>query len=494
MKVLLISPPIMDYVGGRLQPVGVDAIRECPPLGMYSLTSMLRAEGHDVVLADLVLEGTRELGRFVEHVDGCDLIGIGATSMAWPTAVDVIGQIRRRRDDVPIVLGGIHPTLFDSYLLGKYPAQFVVRGEGELALVALCEALERDRGVERVPNLSWLDRRGKLVRNTIAQKVVPGELARFPLPDYSSLPDGAYRCLAIESSRGCSFDCVFCSTPYRRSWRGIPAEEFVDRLEAIMPYAARTSHERIHIIDDEFSMDPRRATSIAKAIRRRRLKPELLFDSRAHDLLFDGFVENIAEFTAAGLVGAECGYDEGLELVGKGSTCATLEAAGRMLQSYGIADRFDFSFILGFPWEGKVEVERTVRFATHLFAEYGVHVVLQWYRQIPGSRIWQDARREQLLNESMYDEYGFFRNLHLFGTSCRLTPREVWEVGDMLDQLTWVAGLGGRRRPSIEHHFPLPIRDNFPRSVLEQDVGLPNLRAIARPQGVEPEKLQGAKT
>jgi anaerobic magnesium-protoporphyrin IX monomethyl ester cyclase len=192
-------------------------------------------------------------------------------------------------------------------------------------------------------------------------------------------------------------------------------------------------------------------------------------------------VPSIAPYTAGLLVGAECGYDEGLARVGKGGTCQTLEQAAKVLAENGIAAKTDFSFILGLPWETKADVLKTIRFATHLFVEYGVLIMMQWYRQIPGSRIWEEARRDLLVHESMYDDYGFFRNLYLFKTSCQLDPREIYEVADVCDQLHWLAEMSGRTRPSIVHHFPTPIAAGFPREMLDIDGGLANLRAIARP-------------
>ena len=57
MNILLISPPIIDPVGGRLRAVGVDAERECPPVGIYGLAAILRTHAHVVTVADLVLLG-----------------------------------------------------------------------------------------------------------------------------------------------------------------------------------------------------------------------------------------------------------------------------------------------------------------------------------------------------------------------------------------------------------------------------------------------------
>ena len=469
MKVLLIAPPIMDAIDGELQVVGVDALRECPPLGIYGLAAVLEAHGHEAVVADLILHGTKSVRAFEQEIDSADLIGVGSTSMAWPTAVDVIAQVRSRRPQVPIVCGGIHPTLFDRYVLEHFPIQYVVRGEGETAIVRLCRALESEIDPGDVPNLSWISPGGQLVRNPIDPKLSRDALAALPFPDFSRLPAGSYKCLALESSRGCGFDCSFCSTPYRRSWRALAPEVVVDRLERVLAHIDRTASRCVHIVDDEFSLNPRRATAIAQLIGERGLKPRLLFDSRAQDLLHPAFAPAIAPYTAGLLVGAECGYDEGLEKVGKGTTCATLEAAARVLAANGIAAITDFSFILGLPWETKAEVLKTIRFATHLFVSYGVHVMMQWYRQIPGSRIWDDARRDQLVHESTYDDYGFFRNLYLFRTSCRLSPKEIYEVADITNQLQWLAELSGVSRPSIVHHFPTPILAGFPRHLLDAD-------------------------
>jgi len=495
MRVLLVAPPIVDEIDGRLSVVGVDALRECPPLGICTLASVLEAHGHDVTVADLILHGTRMLDAFERDVENADLVGIGATSMAWPAALDVLRQVRARRPDVPIVCGGIHPTLFDRYILNTFPVQFVVRGEGEVAITRLCAALANNLDLGSVPNLSWIDGSGRLVRNAVDPKLQIDELANVPRPHWERLPDASYKCLAIESSRGCAYDCSFCSTPYRKTWRGLETDVVVARLEHALAHLDKTTTGCVHIVDDEFSLNPARATEIARVIQDRGLQPRLLFDSRARDLLHPGFLPAIAPYTAGLLVGAECGYDEGLEKVGKGGTCQTLEQAAKVLAENGIAAITDFSFILGLPWETQEEVRKTIRFATHLFAEYGVHVMIQWYRQIPGSRIWEDARREFLLHESMYDDYGFFRNLYLFKTSCRLTPKEIYEIADMTDQLHWLAGLTGNERPSIVHHFPKPIADGFPRDMLDvDDGGLSNLRALAHPPRAGSLKLEGVRS
>ncbi|TMM10671.1 MAG: B12-binding domain-containing radical SAM protein [Actinobacteria bacterium] len=430
MNILLVATPMLDHVGGNLQPVAMDAVRECPPLGIYLLVGALADEAHDVKLVDLVAERTNRLDAHLDALAVADLVGVGATSMSWPTARDVIGQVRAARPDVPVVLGGVHPTLFDAFVLGTTGADYVVRGEAESALRVLCRVLEGDGQLGEVPNLSWRTADGGIARSPVGPKIAAEALACHPLPAYDRLPMGVYKSLAVESSRGCGFDCSFCSTPYRRSWRGVPPEAFVDRLESLLPFLDRTRLRTVHVVDDEFSMNRRRATSIARLLDRRRLRARLIYDSRADDLLEPGFVEAIAPHTYQFLVGAECGYDEGLRRIGKRTTTAMLIEAAGVLARYGLAGRAEFSFILGLPWESVAEVERTLDFAAALAEQSGVRVLLNWYCQVPGSRLWDEDRRAQVVHESLYDDYGFMTDLYLFRSGVKLRPSEVWHIVD----------------------------------------------------------------
>ena len=250
------------------------------------------------------------------------------------------------------------------------------------------------------------------------------------------------------------------------------------------PFVPHTVYKTTHIIDDEFSLNPKRAIAIVKELRKRNLRFGLVYDSRANDLLFPGYVEAIAEYTHQFLIGAECGYDDGLAKIGKGTTCAKLESAARMLMQYGIAARADFSFILGLPWEGIEEVKKTISFAVHLHSEYGIRILLQWYCQIPGSRLWEIARNAGRVTEAMYDEYGFFRNLYLWSTTTRLSPNEVWEIVDMIQQLQWLSEMDSSGHHMIEHSVPYALAYYFPKCVLQAAdgglSGLANLREVAR--------------
>jgi anaerobic magnesium-protoporphyrin IX monomethyl ester cyclase len=465
MKITLIASLLLDYIGGSLQPVAMDRGRECPPYGVYLLATILRQLGHEVVVADLVAQGSLSLAQYEEDIKESSLIGVSATSLSWPCALDCIQSIRRRFPDSTIVLGGIHGTMFDEYILSISAVDYVIRGEGEIALPLLVEALEGKRELSEVPNLSA--KNGKVVVRTALHPPISGDaMGRFPVPDYSKAPLAMYNGVALESSRGCPFNCSFCGTSYRGSWRGIAPEEFVSRVEQVIPYLASTRVGCLQIADDEFSAHRERAKQICKLLIKRDPDLRIVFDCRANDLLDEDLVASMAPLAFRFLVGAECGYDEGLRRVGKGTTCDKLERAAANLHRHGISDRCDFSFILGLPWETQDDVLNTIAFACGLYARYSVRVLLQWYCQMPGSLLWDEAAAAGKVNASMYDNYGFFGDPYIFFSGVRLTPTEIWEVSDRLAAVQSLAKANHPGEEMIVCDVPKPVVQHFNRRSL----------------------------
>jgi radical SAM superfamily enzyme YgiQ (UPF0313 family) len=465
MKIVLIATLLLDYVEGALAPIGMDRHQRIPPYGLHLLATVLREAGHEVTVVDLVEQGSASLSEYERDIRDCALVGISATSLSWPSALDCLTAIRRICPATPVVLGGVHATMFDEYILTTFPVTYVVRGEGERALPLLARALQARQDPASVPNLTFM-RNGTLTRTELHSPLTGEELGQFPVPDYGSLPLGTYDGLGLESSRGCPFNCVFCSTWHRGCWRGMSPESFLSRVAQVEPYLRETRSGFLHILDDEFSANRERATAIASGLTERALEVPLVFDSRANDLLDERFVRAIVPHASRFLVGAECGYDEGLRRIGKGTTCEALQAAAYMAQRYGLSARCDFSFILGLPWETQEEVLSTVRFACGLYTKYGVRVLLQWHCLIPGSQLWDEAAAVGKVTASFYDNYGFFRDPYLFFAGVPLSPREVWEVSDCLEPVLELARVNDRGERLIEYAVPEPIRLYFNRQSL----------------------------
>lgn len=513
--VVLCCVPIMDRMyDEKLIPVAQDAFAACPAIGIYLLAAILRDNGYKVTVADFTaewrfkLEGVAvaddrtlradklkriekialenlkklhtslaaqasEIGRidkWLPILREAALIGISGTSLNWPSVLMVVRQIRDAGISVPIVVGGVHPTMLANYILQTCPIDFVIRHEGEKALLKLCEALEGRLEYEKVPNLSWRTKDGRIVHNSTIPPLTVDELASLPVPAYDLLPPKAYPLVALQSSRGCPFCCCFCSTPFRRSYRPIPASAFVDKLEEAMSLAADgvMASNIVQIMDDEWSVDRKRTIDIVHEVAHRNLHVKFIYDSRANDFLDEKYAEAVVPYTERFLVGAECGYNEGLTKVGKGTTVEKLESCARVLSKYGIAERAEFSFILGLPWESYEQVLQTIRFTTHLVLEYGVNVMLQWYCQIPGSLLWDESWQRGDVTPAMYDEFGFFRNLYLFKTGVKLSLEEIQEAVDAICTAHSLIVLSGRSKGSMAYRLPAPIQIYYPPAALQE--------------------------
>ena len=452
MRVVLVVPPAVDEADdGSLAPAGMDALRLFPPYGVYLLASVVRAAGHDVCVVDLVARGSLDLRA--DDLADADLIGVSASSLVWPAARLVLDRIRELCPDAFVVAGGVHPTLFDEWVLRTTPVDLVVRGDGETPMTALVTALAHGRSLDSVPSASRLAPDGRIVRTADAAPVGQADLDRW-VPAFDLVPDRAYWGLSLETSRGCAYDCSFCSTPHRRRWRGGTADIVVDRLESVLAHRHRTLAGPVYLVDDEFTMRPGRAAEIGRTLTDRGVEVGLLYDARAPDLLRPGVLDALAPHTRSLLVGAECGYDEGLARIGKGTTCATIDAAAAALARHGLAGRADFSFVLGLPWEGLAEVQRSVAFAFDLAERYGVHLVLNWYAQIPGSHLFADVLATGAVTVADYDRVGVLRDPRIFASGVRLTPGELDAVVDDVAQRTRALPAGVPRptfAPPVAH-------------------------------------------
>ncbi len=471
MRVGLLAVPIVDSddaTAASMVPIGADALRPCPPYGVYLLAGVLSEAGHDVEIIDLIADGSGRLDPG-STVDDLDLLGVSASSLSWASALVSLAHVRKRRPDLFVVAGGVHASQFDQWVMDHSSLDAVIRGDGEHAMLALCAAREAGSSLVKVPSLTW--REGHTIRrNALGPAIEQPDLTRW-MPLYDQLPERAYFGLALETSRGCAYSCTFCSTPHKGRWRGGEADAVVDRIEALVPVLEKTITNSVYIVDDEFTMNPRRARAIAQRLTERELPVDLLYDSRATDLTRPGLVDALAPHTRSLLVGAECGYDEGLLRVGKGTTCASLRAAAEVLHRAGIARVADFSFILGLPWETPTQVKATLDFGFSLAAEFGVRLLFNWYAQIPGSELWNEARARGKIHESRYDRMGVQRDPNVFFQATRLTP----------DEVTASVAYGRELRKELPSEVPAPELARPVAITRPLDLGQPVALTTTRP-------------
>ena len=172
---------------------------------------------HQVAVADLVLaqSAVRQTVAGLMRDVRPDLVGLSVMTFQRSTARRIIAFIRSIDPGVRVVVGGYDPSLApDAWTAPDTGVDFIVRGEGERTLRDLVRALESDSPLSGVAGL-WF-RSGKTVHRSPDRPVASIEDGTVKLPNRAARVLPGYSMLGrqvdvVETSRGCTYDCSFCS-------------------------------------------------------------------------------------------------------------------------------------------------------------------------------------------------------------------------------------------------------------------------------------------
>jgi radical SAM superfamily enzyme YgiQ (UPF0313 family) len=261
MNVLLLSMP--------------DSFEHMPPVAIRMPNGALASlagntdRHHRVAIADLILvqSSVRSTIERLVHQFEPELVGLSVMTFQRRTAFAIARLLRALRPSLRIVVGGYDPSLAAHAYEASDDIDFIVRGEGEHTLRELLRALEGQAEFSTIRGLSYRTSDG-FVRNA-DRPVIPLASAALELPDRSARVLGGYTLLGrtvdvVETSRGCTFDCSFCSIIEMRG-RNFHPYPF-DRVLADIADARRHGAEAIFLVDDNITLDVARFEGLCRAI------------------------------------------------------------------------------------------------------------------------------------------------------------------------------------------------------------------------------------
>ena len=269
MRVVLVGPPTLTR-DETANSADVD-LGSHLPLGLLALAAVTEAAGHEVELIDsndVLLElgtATGSAAVIAEIIDDrqADLIGFGSISAGYPITIAMARETKRRRPDLPCVLGGPQASAVATETLEAFPEiDFVLRGEADLTFPAFLEGLESGGDPSQIDGLTFRSN-GQVE-----------ERALGPLPDLATLPLPLYRLshhidadttLALELGRGCPYACTFCSTNdfFRRRFRLKPAHQVLTEMRLL---ADRFGVDRFELVHDMFTVDRRKLIELCDVL------------------------------------------------------------------------------------------------------------------------------------------------------------------------------------------------------------------------------------
>jgi len=246
---------------------------------------------HRIAAADLVLAQNSVRATLEDLMKKIppDLVGLSVMTFQRKTAEKIIELLHSLRPTARVVVGGYDPSMAPEAYTHESGSSvdFIVRGEGEVTFRELLRAIETATGYERILGLSFRDHGS--FRHNPDRSVSGLDSGEIWLPNRNARVLSGYTMLGrqvdvVETSRGCTFDCSFCSIIAMRG-RQFHAYSF-DRVLADIRDARDHGARTIFLVDDNITLNVRRFEALCQAI----------IDARLHhlDYIVQGMTSAIA--------------------------------------------------------------------------------------------------------------------------------------------------------------------------------------------------------
>jgi len=361
-----------------------------PRLGAVLLPTILRERGYEVKA--FIEDVTEPDWSFIEN---SDLVCI---STITSTAIRAYRMAKRLKAlDIPVIIGGTHPTFLPDE--GLEYADFVIRGEGEHSLVELLEYLEKGTpALSGIRGLSYRDRDERKVHNHSREFIQ--DLDSLPEPDFSLVhnwnPSNPY---PVSTSRGCPYDCTFCSVirMFGRSYRFKSVEATLKEMK----YVASVSKATKFIVDDNFAANKRRTKEIlrgmiAEGIKTRwsaQVRPDVARDPELLRLMADSGCHTL-------FIGFESINPRTLEEYNKKQNREDIISCIRTVRDHSI--HIHGMFVLGADTDDVETIHQTADFAT----SFGIDTVqFMILTPLPGTPLLHDMTKSGRLLHTDWSKY-----------------------------------------------------------------------------------------
>lgn len=364
------------------------------PIGIGYLAGYLIKHNKKVKIIDEEIGRVSEeaLDEYTKGIERPYIFGLSCLTAGIDRANELASIIKKRYPGSKVIFGGIHPTVLPKEVLEDRNVDIVVRSEGEETLNLLYERLKNNNDYSDIKGISFR-KDGFIIHNENA-----------PLPDLEKIPKFPYNLFErhsdryelgfIASSRGCPYDCIFCSqrSISGKNYRFFPSEMVIDSMDELI-----NRHRRpfITFVDDSFLMNKNRVIQLCEMIQKRGLHKKAIFDCQARgDTADEGILKILKESGFRTInFGIETASERLMKLINKRETVQQIKDGIRLAKKIGF--QASGTFILGLPTETKEERKAAYRLAKELSLDY---VRFNNATPYPGTELYEIAKNENRLN------------------------------------------------------------------------------------------------
>jgi len=387
-KIIFIEPKPPDFHIFSRMPL--------PRLGTVLLGTILKEKGYDV---KSYVEAVGELD--LKDVLTADAVGISTITSTSSRAYEIARIVKKA--GIPVFMGGPHVTYMPDEALES--CDYVLRGEADENIVDFIKALEAGSGFEAIPGLSY-KKDGAIIHNkTVAYCK---ELDKLPSPDFSivkGLEKEArkhFEITPIMTSRGCPYDCSFCSVTgmFGQKYRFRSKEKVIEELQLHKDNGGGW----VFFYDDNFTADKKRTKELLRFMIEKGLTPTWTAQVRV-DVAKDPELLDLMKRSNCHTVyiGLESINPETLKAYNKKQSVEDIEKCIEILHEYGI--RIHGMFVFGSDNDTVETIQQTVTFAKKNDLESVQFMILT---PLPGTSFFREMEKQKRFltkDWSLYDAH-----------------------------------------------------------------------------------------
>lgn len=359
-----------------------------PRLGSILLGTILKQLGYNVKV--FIEDITPLKGR---KLPAADLICISSITSTITRAFEIAEEYKKL--GIPVVIGGPHSTFLPEESL-KY-TDYVIRGEGEEAIVELVKCLKENKPLDDIRGLSFWNK-GQTKHNP-SRKLIEN-LDRAPIPDFSLVHMWSKKThlIPIATSRGCPFGCKFCSVVpmFGKKYRFKSVDRIIEEIKSV---DAKGKH--IFFVDDNFTANKKRTKKLLKTLIDKGIKIEWSAQIRT-DITKDPELLDLME--KSGCFAVHIGFESinpaTLSLYNKNQKFEDVENAIRMVKERHI--NIHGMFVLGSDTDDIKTIQNTAKFAKKLNIE---SVQFMTLTPLPGTPIFEELKSSERLIHTDWSKY-----------------------------------------------------------------------------------------
>ena len=406
MKVLLISP--------KAHTGGLEALRKGHQIlqGLLYVAAAARDAGHKTTVA---IADSTDVDRYIRRYQP-DILGVSCVTATYPIAREILNHVHSANPSLPTIIGGHHATFMYKEVIRETGVHYVCRGEGEEVFVQLLSSLEKGNPEPAVEGIVFQKDGVFFNDNEIAilddLNKIPRISRELVAPEFSFSPK-------LVSSRGCPFQCSFCSISafYGGKYRQRSVDDAFSELLEFISWG----YDQFWFHDDNLTVDKAWLTDFCNRILEHKLKIHWNAMSRVSIIAKEP--ELIALMARSGCsllsIGLESGIPEVIESLNEKIDLGDIAKAIKVMDRIGITH--NWYMILGSG--DKYDTPGYLKQSLDFFCKHRLgYVVISILTPFPGTKVFEQLQSEGRILHYNWEDYDV---THCVYQPLGMSPKEM---------------------------------------------------------------------